>query len=195
VKGFGAVAGEGEEDVFESGSAGAMFERGESVAGEEAAGIEDGDARGELLDFRERVGRKKERGGAGTEDFGFKETAKLGGGDGVEAAGGLVKKQDTGLVEESASETESLDGAGGKSADLAIESFGEMKSIGELGDAFGGVGRGKPIETAEEEKIFAAGETRIETMVGAGVIAEETADGAGIFHGVVAGEIGMAAGG
>ena len=51
------------------------------------------------------------------------------------------------------------------------------------------------IEAAEEKEIFAGGEARVKALVGAGVVAEGTANGAWRSHGVMAGDGGGAGGG
>jgi len=65
----------------------------------------------------------------------FRKWRKDAAGDSVEAAVGLVEKKDARGVKEGASEGEALNSAGRKSADLAIERFGEFELRGELRDA------------------------------------------------------------
>src|SRR5882724_8293303 len=99
------------------------------------------------------------------------------GGDSVEAAGWLVEKKEARGGKEGASEGEALNSAGRKSADLAIERFGELELSGELRDAIARGSSGKVIEAAEEEEVFACGEARIKALVGTGVITERAANG------------------
>ena len=94
------------------------------------------------------------------------------GGDSVEAAGWLVEKKDARGVKEGASEGEALNSAGRKSADLAIERFGEFELSSELEDAIARSGSGEMIEASEEKKIFAGGEASVKALVGASVVAE-----------------------
>jgi len=182
---FGAMSGETQENLFERGGICALLECSESIAGKKAAGVDHSDTRCELLNFRKRVRGKEDGGYAGAEDFGFEVATKFGGGDGVEAAGWFVKQENLRLMEQRAGETQALDRSGGESANLAVESFGEVKLIGECGDTLRGGGGRKLIEAAKKEQIFAAGEAWIEAVIGAGVIAEAAADVAGIFDGVV----------
>src|SRR5882724_526370 len=96
--------------------------------------------------------RGEEQGSPATaQHFRFQEAAKFRGGDGVEAARGLVEKQDAGLVQNGASQAEALDCAGGQRAHLAVERFTELKLFGELRDALGRGGSGKQIQLAEEK--------------------------------------------
>src|SRR5438132_14241874 len=101
------------------------------------------------------------------------------GGDSVEAAGWLVEKKDARGVKKSASEGEALNRAGRKSADLAIERFGEFELGGELRDAIARGGSGERIGAAAEEEVFARGEARITALAGTGVVTERGEDGRG----------------
>jgi len=98
-------------------------------------------------------------------------------------------------VKEGASEGETLNGAGRKSAGLAIERFGEFELCGELRDAIARYGSGEMIEAAEEEEIFAGGEASVKALVGTGMVTERAADGMGRRDGVMASDGGMAGGG
>jgi hypothetical protein len=84
------------------------------------------------------------------QEFRFKKMSKGEGSDGVEAARWLIEEQGSRRMKKSASETEALDSAGGKRADLAVEEFGEFELVGKLGDAITGGCEGKVIEPAEE---------------------------------------------
>ncbi len=189
------VASEAEEGFFERGGGGLAFEGCGRVECDEATVLEDGDAIGEEFDFGEGVGSEKQRGFAGPHDLRFQEMAEGRGGDGVEAAGWLVEKKDARGVNEGASEGEALNRAGRKSADLAIERFGEFELCGELRDAIARGGSGEMIEATEEEEIFACGEARIKALVGAGVVTERAADGTGRRDRVMSRDGGMAGGG
>src|SRR6266436_1852307 len=98
-------------------------------------------------------------------------------------------------MKEGASEGEALNRAGRKSADLAIERFGEFELRGELRDAIARGGSREMIEAAEEEEIFAGGEARIKALVGTGVVTERAADGTGRRDRVMSRDGGMAGGG
>jgi len=105
------VAGEAKEGSLESGGGRLVFERGGSVECDEAAVLEDGDAAGEEFDFSERMRGEEERSFAVLQDLGFEEMAEGCGGDGVEAASGLVEEEDPRRVKEGTGEAEALDGA------------------------------------------------------------------------------------
>src|SRR5262245_29552759 len=79
-------------------------------------------------------------------------------------------------MQEGASEAESLNGAGGERANLAIKDFGESEARRKLSDALADRAGGELIEPAKEEQVFAAGEAGVKTEVAAGVIAEIAAD-------------------
>ena len=138
---------------------------------------------------------KEQRSVAVAHDFCFEETTEFGGGDGVEAARGLIEKQNAGTMEERASEAEALHGAGGKGADLAGERFAEMELIGELGDSLGRGGARELIQLPEEEKILAGGQARVEAVVGACMIAELAAHCARLADSVMTGDTRVAASG
>ena len=87
---FAGAAGEAEKDFFERESRCASLQGSERVAGEQTAVIDDGDAIGEALDFREGVGGEENGSGAGLQDLRFEKAAELGCGDDVDAARGLV---------------------------------------------------------------------------------------------------------
>jgi hypothetical protein len=148
--------------------------------------INDGDAIGKALDFWKGVGSEENRGGSGLQDLRLEEVAELGCGNDVDAASGFVQKENARAMEESASQAEALNGTGRKRADLAIEEFAEDKLAGQLADALPSRGTGKAVELAEEKEILASGEARIETVIGAGVIAELAADVSRLREGVVA---------
>ena len=97
-------------------------------------------------------------------------------------------------MEQSASQAETLNGAGRKRADLATEEFAKSELGGQRTDALPGHGRGKAIELAEEKEILASGEAGIEAVIGAGVIAELAADVPRMREGVVASDAGAAGG-
>ena len=189
------VASEAEEGFFECGGGGLAHEGGGRVERDKATVLEDGDAIGEEFDLGEGVGSEKQRGLAGLHDLRFQEMAEGRGGDRVEAAGGLVEKKNARGVKEGASEGEALNGAGRKSADLAIERFGELELCGELRDAIAGGGLREMIEAAKEEEVFAGGEACVKALVGAGVVTERAADGTRRRDGVMSGDGGMAGGG
>lgn len=65
------AASEPQESFFESGGAGGVFEGGQSVAGEQAAGVDDGDAIGEQLDLGQSVGGEEQGSIAAAEDLGL----------------------------------------------------------------------------------------------------------------------------
>ena len=189
------VASEAEEGFFERGRGGLALEGCGRVERDEATVLENGDAIGEEFDFGERVRSEKQRGFAGSHDLRFKEIAEGRGGDGVEAAGWLVEEKNARGVKEGASEGEALNRSGRKSADLAVERFGELELRGELRDAVARGGSREMIEAAEEEEIFAGGEARIKALVGAGVVTERAADGTGRRDRVMSRDDGMAGGG
>lgn len=189
------MAREAEEGFFEGLRQGLLFEGSGGVESDEVALFEDGDAMSEEFDFGERVGCEEKRRCAGLQDLGFEEAVERGGGDGVEAARGLVEKEDAWCVQERASETKALDGAGRERTDLAVEGFGQFKLRSELSDAIAGGGTGKMVELTEEEKILAAGEPGIKAEVAARVVAEIATNFGGRLSSVVTGDAGAAAGG
>ena len=79
-------------------------------------------------------------------------------------------------MEQSAGQTEALDGAGGERAHLAIQGFAEFELRREKRDSLGCRGIRKLIQLAEKKEILASGEARVKTMVGAGVVTEAAAD-------------------
>ena len=70
-----------------------------------------------------------------------------------------------------------------------------MELFSELGDSLGRGGARKLVQLAEEEKIFAGGQARVETVVRAGVIAELAAYSARFADSVVTGDARVAASG
>jgi hypothetical protein len=64
---------------------------------------------------------------AAAQNFGLEEAAKLGSGDGIEAARRFIEEKNTRLVEQSASKAQSLDCAGGESPDLTVERFSKLE--------------------------------------------------------------------
>jgi len=101
-------------------------------ASQQPAGVDYGHAIREQLDFGERVRGEEQGSPATAQHLRFQEAAKFRGGDGVEAARGLVEKQDAGLVQNGAIQAEALDCAGGQRAHLAVERFTELKLFGEV---------------------------------------------------------------
>ena len=115
------------------------------------------------------------------------------GGDGVEAACGFIEEKNARSVHKRAGQTQALNRAGRECTHLAIQSGGQFELGGQLSDAIAG-GRGRNvIKAAKEEKIFAAGEARVETKVASSVIAEIAADVARGLRGIVAADAGLAA--
>ena len=165
------------------------FSSAERTASQQASSVNDGDAIGEELDFRERVGSEEQSCLTGPENLGFQETAKLGGANGVETARRLIEQENAGLMEESTAKTETLQRAGRKSAHLPVESFLDMKLFRELSDALRGSGARDPVESSEKSQIFPAGESRVEARIASGVIAEVAARSGGIAKGVVSGDL------
>ena len=188
------VTSEAEEGFLESGCGSLTLESGRSVERDEPTLAEDGDAAGEKLDFGERVRRKKQRSCAGLQDLRFQKLAEGRGGDGVQAASWFVKKENGRRVKQSASEAEALDGAGRKSAHLAIEEIYEFELRGEVRDATAGGGRGEMIEAAKEKEVFAGGKASVKALVRARMVAKGTANSARRRDGVMAGD-GSGAGG
>ncbi len=123
------VAGDAEEDVFQGVAAGVGFQRGGGVECEQAAFVDDRHAIGEEIDFGERVGGEEQGGVAALQDFRFEEAAEFGGGDGVQAARGLVEEQDARLMQEGAREADALHGAGGERADLAVDGVFQVELL------------------------------------------------------------------
>ena len=147
--------------------------------------MKDGDAVGEKFNFVKGVGGEEEGGAARVDDFGFEEAAKIGSGEGVQTAGGLVKKQNTGLMQQSAEQAETLHGAGRESADLAIERADAVELFGEVVDACIQQTASEMIQAAEKAEVLTASEPRIKALVGAGVITELYANGGIFFDDVV----------
>jgi len=137
--------------------------------------------------------RSEEQGSvAAAEDFGFEEAAKFRGSDGVQAASGFVEQKYVRLVEQGASETQTLDRSRGERAELAVECFSEMELFREQRDTLRRGGVRKMIEAPEEAQILAAGESRVKAEVTAGMIADLAADGARVENGIVSGDLRMA---
>ena len=121
-------------------------------------------------------------------DFCFEKPAKFGSGDSVETPRRFVKKQDLGLVEQRAEKAEALEGAGGKSAHLAIKEAAEFEAFCKFRDASFENGIGEIIQAAKKAEILASGKTRIEPQVGSGVVTEVAADGGRVTHRVASGK-------
>ena len=73
------------------------------------------------------MGCEEKSGLAAAKDFSFQEAAKLGGTDGIQAARRLIQQENPRLVNESASEAQTLHGTGRERTNLAVEDFFEMK--------------------------------------------------------------------
>jgi len=82
--------GEAHESVFQSGNAGGLLKGGERVTSEEAPGIDNRDAIGEELDFRQSVRGEEQGSIAAAENLGFQETPEFGSGDGVQTSRRLI---------------------------------------------------------------------------------------------------------
>jgi len=126
-------------------------------------------------------------------DFRFEEPAEFRGADSVKTPRGLVEKKDPGLVEQCAEKAEALEGAGGKSANLAFECAAEFEAFCQFRYAGSEKRIGEVIQPAEEAKIFSTGQARIETEVGSGVVTKMAADGGRIPYGVKSGKQGRTA--
>ena len=181
-----------------------FFERSDSKPGPQGGGriegnqftfIQNGYAIGQEFDFRERVRGEKQGSALTRDDFRLQEAAKFSRSDGVQAAGGFIEQQDSGLVKEGAEKAEALNGTGRQSANLTAERGGKSKSFRESRDSGVQIRVREVVQTAKETEIFASGETRIETEVRAGVIAEVAADFRGFACGIKTGDNCGAAGG
>ena len=180
-----SVAGELEESFLQRRGVRTFFQAGGRVAGQKLAGVEDSDTVSEELDFLERVGREEQSGIAGFQDPLLKKIAKLGGGNGIEAAGRLIEKQHGRTMKQRAGEAQALHGTGGKRAHLAIESIRQLESRGELSDACGCRGGRHSIEAAEKKEVLASAEARVKAEIAAGVKSEIAAHSGGIARDVV----------
>lgn len=182
------MAGESEEGLLQRCGVCALLQARDGVAREEFSAIEDRDAIGEKLDFLERVRGKEQSGVAGFQHTVLEKAAKLGGGNGIQAARGFIEEEDAGMVQKGAGQAETLNGSGGERAHLAIQGFRERELHGKLRDARRSLRRRQMIEPAEEEQIFASGEAGIETQIAAGVESETSPDRARLAPDVVTGK-------
>jgi len=183
------ASGEAHKGVFEISCAGGSFECSQSIASEQASIVDNGDAVGEKFYLGQSVRGKEQGSIAAAQNLGLQEAAKLGSGDGVKTARWLIEKQDAGLVKKRASQAEALNRAGREGAHLAVESFRKMELRGKKHDALCGGCAGEMVESAEEAKIFAARQTRIEAEVAPCVITELAANGARVEHSIVPGDL------
>ena len=152
------------------------------------AAIEDGDAVGQGFHFRKRMRCEENRGGAGPKNLRLDEMAELRGGDDVDAARGFVEQKDARLMDERTRQAEALHSAGRKRADLAVEKFAERELLSKSGGAFTRGRAREMVELSEEKKVFAGSEARIETVIGASVIAELTSHVAGVADDIMPGD-------
>ena len=97
------ATGEAHESVFESCGAGGSLEGCQSVASEEAAGVDNRDAIGEQLDLGQRVRGEEQGSIAAAENLGLEEAAKFGSGDDVETSRWFIEQKNAGLVKQGAS--------------------------------------------------------------------------------------------
>lgn len=114
------------------------------------------------------------------ENFGLQEASKIGGRERVQTSCGLVEEEYAGLVEKSAEQAETLDGAARQGADLAVKGFDDFELFGERGDAGLEDRVGEVIEAGKETKIFAGRKARVEAKVGPRVVAKMAAHGGGM---------------
>lgn len=112
---------------------------------------------GEFFDFLERVGGKKQRSPAALDDFNFEQAAKIRGSERIEAAGGLVKQKDGGVVEKSAGKPEAVGHTGRESANLTVELAVNLHPFGRACDSLADGGRREIVHGGEKCEIFAAG--------------------------------------
>jgi hypothetical protein len=180
---------EAHKDVFESCGAGGSFECSQSIASEQAPIVDNRDSVSEKFYLRQSVRGEEQGSIAAAQNLGLQEAAKLGSGDGVKTARWLIEKQDAGLVKQSAGKAEALNRAGREGAYLTIESFRKMELFGEKRDALRGGRAGEMVEAAEEAKIVAARQARIESEVAPCMITELAANCARIEDSIVSGDL------
>jgi len=130
-----------------------------SGAGDDAAGFEQDDARGEKQCFAEIMGDEHD-GFAETAGEGAEFTLEFGAGDRIERAEGLVHEQDGRIGGESACDADALALAAGEFAGAAMGEFAgiETDKLEHFLDAGGGA-RGVPVfQSGDEGDIFCDGE-------------------------------------
>ena len=99
------IAHEVECGVFESGGvAGHGAKTRGRIESGDAAPFEEHDAIGDFFHFSGRVGGKNERDAVALDEIVFQHAAEIGGGERIEAARGLVEKEDGRLVKDGAGE-------------------------------------------------------------------------------------------
>lgn len=150
--------------------------------------VQNGDAVGEKFDFRQGVRSKEKCRALMAQDLGFQKVSKIGGGEGIEAARGFVEQHNLRLMEKGAKKTKALDGTTRKGPHLAVERIGDLELLGGSGNMGPQVGVGKMIETAEKVEVVAHGQTRIETEVGTGVVADVFSNSRGLARRIEAGD-------
>lgn len=171
-----------------------MFERGRSVARDDASFVDDRDAMRQEFNLREGMRREQQGGAAVAQNFSFQEVPEFHGGDGVQAAGGFIQEEDARLVKQSTSQAETLHGSRRQCAQLTIKGIGEFKLFAQCGDAFLDAIFRQAIQAAEEAKVLAAGKSRIKPVIGSRVITEIAADLARLLDGIASGNPGYTTG-
>lgn len=153
------------------------------------------DAIRQFLDFAERVRSKQQRCAAAAHDFHFQETAKFGGRERVEAAGGLVQKQHGWGVEKSAGESQALEHSARVGARLAVQDFLQAKQLSEFANSAGCVRAEQIVHRGEQAEISASGQTTIKSFFAARVVAEQAASARCVARHVAAADVRASAGG
>lgn len=181
------------ECVFEARGARGRADVSRSVEGAQAALVEDSDARGQFLDFAERVRGKEKSRAEATDDFLAEEFAKIGSGEMVEAARGFVEEKNARAMKKCAGEAEAMDHPGGVCADLAVKKFAESKQSHDFRDATRGIKSRKIVHGGEEAQILSPGQAAVEALIAARVVAEARTGAGGIADNIGAADFGTAA--
>ena len=122
-----------------------------------------------------------------SKNIALQKAPKLGGGNGVKAACGLVEQQHFWLMQQGAQEAQPLDRAGGESARLTVQRVLQAQALGQQANAGGDKIVRKMMQATKKGQILPAGEPSIKAKITAGVIAKVTADSRGLRENVVPG--------
>lgn len=189
-----AAPSQPQKSFFKRGRARLLLQFTQRSAGQQAPSVKHSDAIGEKLDFRKRVRGEEQSCFAAAKNLEFKEAAKFGGADSVQTACRLVQQKYTRLMQESAAEAQTLQGARRKCSDLPVKSFPEMKLFRQLRDALLCSGTRDLVQASEKFEVLSQGESRVEARVAASVVAELATYRAGVQHCIVSGDLRAAVG-
>ena len=114
-------------------------------------------------------------------------------GDGIEAGGGLVEKEDVGIVDQAAGDFEAAAHSAGEGFGLRVAPLCQVDRFQNLGDVFFALGSGDAVELGVDAQVFFDGEVWVagERL---GNDADHAADRVWVLGNVVAADDGRAGG-